>query len=238
MVGSTEPGMTGQGDSDQTLLSETERVLDNQIDVIQEQQNQSTRVLRVLLTTFGLLLTLLSIAVSSNIVDIPNPDNVIQVLRTSPTSAIIFTFVIFAIGYTIVVLARVVQAALLVLSPSAEKTIFSDLFTSIIPYDGSITLSQFTSPSEDDKLNKDLSDISPRSGVDAQSARDISMERDGETQSSILNYHIGCMYGNELIIKSNREHLRRIYRIISVLGLVLGVLLLYSILFAFINFDI
>jgi len=215
---------------DSTLLIETKRVLDNQMQMIQEQQNQATRVIRVLFTAIGLLLTLISIAVSADVININSTQNIIQTQWSFDREQLLVVALVFSAPFAFT-LARIFHAALLVLSPNAEKNLISRILTFPIPGDESITLENIAEGGSDDKLNKPLSEITPRTGIDSQEARDISMLESPNHEREILDYHIGCIYGNELIIKSNRSNLIRIYRLTAFLSVSLGIALIYIISF-------
>jgi hypothetical protein len=213
------------------LLSETERVLDNQIRVIQKQQDQATKVLRVLLAAFGLILTLLSISFSADIVNFSilqgiYIDMTSEVSFPSDDLTIVFIFLVVTVGiYFAWVLARLLLSALLVLSPRAEREL---IFKILYPFEkNNDTSGKLTTSTSDEKLNKDLSEITPRSGIDAQKASDIMMEDPSEYQTSILEYHIGCIHGNEVIIKSNRQNLRDVYKYTAFFGFLLAIVLFY-----------
>ena len=107
------------------LLQETQRVLEDQIQIVQEQQAQATRIIRVGLTTAGLVLTLLSIAASSGFLSVPSLSRATNSIRSPVIIAI--GLVIFMIVMLIVL--RFFFPAMAVLSPDAAESSAYQLIT-------------------------------------------------------------------------------------------------------------
>ncbi|WP_152424826.1 hypothetical protein [Natronococcus jeotgali] len=210
------------------LLQETQRVLEDQIQIIQEQQAQATRIIRVGLTTAGLILTLLSIAASSGFLSVPSLSEAINEI----SSPIMLTIGFISLFMMLIVL-RVFSPAMAVLSPeAAESSIYQ--FITWRP----IFSREKTAVSE--LIGKEYSDvfgdrISLRTGLDADKVLDMS--GGDHSQDDIIEYHSGGIKGNEAIIEMNRRHLSQIYRSAAVASFFLAVGVGYS-LFIPLFFDI
>lgn len=217
------------------LRGELERVLGEQMQIIQEQQAQATRIIRVGLTTAGLLLTLVSIAVSSGILEIPDLSETLTVLAelniftgvmiTSKGAIVIAIWLFLMLAATFTFL-RIFKPALAVLSPDAiDKSKLASMFSTFY----------FT---HEDRSARDIigeehaeifdQGVSLRTGVDSDKAEDLVNSENPEQE--ILEYHIGCVRGNEALIKANRRHLSEIYRSTATAAFLLIGMLMYSLM--------
>jgi len=216
---SEESTVKGDGPS-HPLRGELTRVLEDQMNVIQEQQAQATRVIRVSLTTAGLILTLLSISASSGILEMPDADIVSQFSNTSIIFPIISTMITIIIMFVVL---RVLAPALAVLRPELASN-------NIVQLAMFRLLSNNSQPSEtEDILEGDTEifdgEVALRTGIDADEATRIY--RNGGTEADIIEYHIGCVRGNESIIEMNRRHLSSIYSSAGTVAFILTGLLFY-----------
>ncbi|MFH5800439.1 hypothetical protein [Haladaptatus sp. CMAA 1911] len=212
------------------LRTELDRVLGEQMQIIQEQQAQATKVIRVGLTTAGLALTLVSIAVSSDIINLSNISNLMTVsvidifgLRKEvPIGYIVIGEVSFFMFLFLII--RLFIPALAVLSPdTADTTILRTLME--IPFIGSS--GTYVRNRIDEEYNGIFEDrVTLRTGLDSDKAKKLKSVEDIEGE--IIDYHIGCVKGNEAIINTNREYLSRIYTSAALATFLLFGLLIYS----------
>jgi len=202
------------------LLKETQRVLEDQIQIVQEQQAQATRIIRVGLTSAGLILTLLSIGASSGFISVPSFNEV----TTEISSVVIMSIGIFLSLIMVLVVLRVFSPAMAVLSPEAGESSAFKLITWYPVFNGKKTTIR-------DLVGEEYSDIfgdqiSLRTGLDADKVR--NMNTDGYTREDLIEYHAGCIKGNEAIIETNRRHLSQIYRSAAVASFFLSIGVGYS----------
>ena len=208
---------------DTALEKEVERVLGNQMDIIQNQQKQASQIIRVGLTTAGLLLTLISIVFSSGFVD----PSFFELTSGSQLSNKFVLLAMVVISMLLVFLAviNIFGPAFAVLNPqAADSHLYKFLLYSTYSIDEEQPSEDETMP-EVEKGNKlevstEYTDL--RTGIDSDKAMKL-LEQDDINQD-ILEYNIGCIRGNEKIIYSNREHLVTIYRSSSLLAIILTML--------------
>lgn len=209
-------------DQDSLLTTETERVLEDQIQIIQEQQAQATRVIRVGLTTAGLLLTLLFIAASSGFVNVPSVDKLESIMN----STIVLLVGGALLFFILVIMIRIFYPALAVLSPDAAESSLYGFFTWHPSIDREDQIAK--QAVDDEYLDIFEGRVSLRTGLDADKARELYGQDD--IKDEILDYRIGCIRGNEAIIKTNRKHLSQIYTSVAIATFLLAILFFYSLL--------
>lgn len=201
-------------ESDDVLLQETGRVLQEQVKIIQAHQTQATRALRVLLTGAGLILTVLSIIVSVTNPSFSGAKSVVFGLFDSALTIVMVIGLIIYFGTMLFLLARALVSGLGVLSPVLERSTMRKLLLyPIFASDKEPTVSKETTL---------------RPGLDGDAAKELinSSIEDSRKKDSVIRYNIGCISYNEDLIESNRWHLRRMYRSMAFATISLGVLLI------------
>ena len=205
-----------------TLLSETRRVLDRQHALIRSQQNQATRLIRLLLTAFGLLLTVVSLSLSSGVLAV---ESVVSVVPP-PTVPVRRLDVVTQAGalvllLSIVLLGRVLYLAVAVVSPTAEP--------------GPVTKALLALPTTPDvhegpnpEWSDEPSELTPQLGISADRARALAESSDVDETSSIVDHHVTSIRRNEVIIERTRSRLLSMYTTIAVASFALGVALILA----------
>lgn len=182
-----------ESQSPQVLLAETRRVLDAQQRLVQRQRAQATNVLRIILTSCGLILTLASLAVSAELSGLGDTTGHWVVSLVGAGSAIALP-----VGAIVTLLAcRMLCAALVVLEPQTTKQAFVRILTTPIR---ARTRPNTPTPG----------DVSFRAGLDADATTDLSDATD--PIRDVVAYNAGCVAGNALLIQQNRWYLTRVYR--------------------------
>lgn len=215
------------GSSKSALLQETQRVLGEQVKIVQDQQSQATKIIRVALTIGGLLLTGLSIYFSSPLFPGQEGSNIpelgtilILVLGVSGT---------YIITGTIIIFAKIFATSLMVLSPETGgidilvdnpiATILSFYRQHLLPQPFSDVL--LVNKSEQEEK------MSLRPGLDSEEIQNILAEEESEEDivERAISYNSGCIQGNEQLIEDNRQKLSEIYGL-SVIGIAIITLLI------------
>ena len=202
-----------------TLNQEIIRVLDNQMEVIQNQQQQASQIIRVGLTTAGLLLTLISILIASDLTD--EFVSELSIFDGEITPSIIFLISVLFVSIVFIAVLRIFAPALAVLNPSAERnTVYR-----FVMRQPNIELNDTSD--ETDQKTFDEGPISLRTGIDSDKAKELFGNESNSDKREITTYHIGCIEGNEKIIESNRRHLTQIYRTSAIVAFSLTVSVFY-----------
>lgn len=207
--------MVGSGENvsqSTSLLNETQRVLNQQVKIVQNQQSQATKILRVALTIAGLLLTTVSIAVTV-ILNAGSESNLLTGIDITLSSAatgllLLYLFVAISGAFTVIFVSafRVLSPESVTLSvftirPPANTELFKHLLS---VYD---TIIPFISISFDDERPDESYSLRP--GVDSDEVRTIL---DSNTRTDdIIEYNAGCIEGNKNLIDNNRQLLSNIY---------------------------
>ena len=208
--------------SNEQVLGEIQRVLNQQSSLVQNQQNQATKILRVVLTLAGLILTLTSIGVSVVSSNTGPETGIVEyvISNLSITSTVLGVIGLYALIIVLGALVVIFVSAFRVLSPvtaGGENTNMS--FSVLRP---AITLAQINSFLRIyDKLLplisisavnvSDRERISLRPGIDGDKAEEILDTPDETRVEEILEYDSGCIKKNEELIEENRSLLSNIY---------------------------
>jgi hypothetical protein len=229
--GGSEP--TSSEDDKDVLLQETQRVLNEQIKIVQEQQAQATRIIRVALTVGGLLLTGISILVSSPL--FPASQNTLNLADFSTESVAIGAIIgLYILLFLLITFGKIFASALIVLSPESGgvamlrnnplSTILRFYRRKLIPS----PLSEFLA------LGGEKEGMTLRPGIDADEITNILADSasDDKVVERIVSYNSGCIQGNEQLIEDNRERLSEIYGIGVIAILILSVATLMGFSFA------
>lgn len=194
-----------------SLLEETQRVLGEQINIVQEQQAQATRIIRVALTVGGLLLTGISIFVSSPL--FPNQGNLSNI-ETS-TLALMSLIGLYLFLFLLIIFGKIFASALVVLSPDSGglSILINNPVAPLLSFYRQYFLPQ---PFSDFLVVDEEGDqMSLRPGVDSEEIQKIlRKEESGDAiVERIISYNAGCIQGNEQLINDNRDRLSDIYGI-------------------------
>lgn len=212
------------------LLSETRSVLNQQVRIIQNQQQQATKIIRVVLTIAGLILTASSILLTlltNNTIHmdwLPNLMGVVTgiTIRSFATGLIVFyIFTIFAGAFVVIFIS-----AFQVLSPETKGSGISMLENlANVPLIGKfmvfyVRLLPFSATAfEEAVLGKEA--ISLRPGIDGDKSLELCDEDESHVLEQIQEYNSGCIQKNEQIINQNRKFLSSIYSTAVVLSVVI-----------------
>lgn len=208
------------------LLSESRKVLDNQIQIVEHQQTQATKIIRVLLTITGLFLTAASITLtlfSSGLIG-SNLNIVTLIQSLTATSAIYGIIGVFLLTLFSGVFVLMFIFAFNVMSPKASGSGAVSLVNSLLETRVIGTFFEiyvrpiefyydFFFPGElsiKDVLSQQQEDITLRPGIDGKEAKSLA-KSEGNVLPQILNYNAGCIEKNEDIIARNRRQLSAIY---------------------------
>jgi hypothetical protein len=217
-------------ESPNVLLQESRRVLGEQIKIVQEQQAQATRIIRVALTVGGLILTGISILISSPLLSNQSTSHSIE-LSTGAllTLSLISLYVLL---FFVIVFGKIFASALVVLSPESggiamfRNNRFASLLSIYRKYLLPPPLSGFLA------LGVEEEGMSLRPGLDAEEINNILENVDSEENivESVISYNSGCIQGNEQLIEDNRRRLSEIYGIgiIAILIISLAILMGFS----------
>lgn len=223
--------------SNKQVLGEIQRVLNQQSSIVQNQQNQATKILRVVLTLAGLLLTLTSIGVSvvsSNV----GPDTGIAeylISNLSITSTVLGVVGLYALVIVLGAFGVIFVSAFRVLSPVTGRSGNTSISISILKpainaslinsflkiYD---QILPFISISVIYQIDRER--ISLRPGIDGDKAKAILNTADENRVEEILEYDSGCIEKNEELIEENRSLLSNIYTTSIILTLLFVTLIL------------
>lgn len=195
------------------LLSETQRVLDRQVQIVQEQQSQATRIIRVALTIGGLLLTLVSILVSSPFFSQGFSLVSFELISLSTLGVLILGT--YAALFLLLIFGNVFASALIVLSPESGGTslLRDNPLRQIISYYRRTFLPAPLSNILSVKVARD--GMTLRAGIDSDEVSRILEEANSneKARKEIVEYNQGCIRGNEELIEDNRRRLSQIYGI-------------------------
>jgi len=197
---------------DSVLLQETQRVLNDQVNIVQEQQKQANRVIRVSLTALGLVLTALSIFISSPLLS--NNSAFVVISPESIEFKLIIVVSIFVFLILVLILYTVFLNAIIVLSPESGTGVLAAEYILVL-FD-TIGKIPFVDLSRENMMNEHQDTRSLRSGLDSEEVQDIvssGLDAD-EIRESIVSYNSGCIQGNEMLIETNREFLFSIYQLL------------------------
>jgi hypothetical protein len=229
--------MSGNEPQNQALLTESQRVLDKQVEIVQNQQRQASKILRVLLTVTGLILTSISIVaslVTTDGLDVPGIGNLLSVIGgITLESAVTNIVIIYIISIFVISLGIMAISAFRVLSPEISGAGVS-LIESIldVPVLGNFMKYYFKIVPISNSVYSSLikrEKITLRPGLDGEEVGDLIDDESAIAES--IKYNSGCMEKNEEIIKQNRDLLSGVYStaIVFTTGLVLVVMsLLFS----------
>jgi hypothetical protein len=209
-----------------TLLSETTRVLDRQHGLIRSQQNQATRLIRLLLTAFGLLLTVVSLSLSSGVLAVESVASVVP----PPTVPVRRLDVVTQAGalvllLSIVLLGRVLYLAVAVVSPTAEP---GAVTKALLALPTTPDVHEGPNPEWSDDPSEKPSELTPQLGISADRARELAESSDVDETSFIVDHHVTSIRRNEVIIERNRSRLLSMYTTIAVASFALGVVLILA----------
>lgn len=214
------------------LLEETQRVIGEQVQIVQEQQAQATRIIRVALTVGGLLLTGISIFLSSPL--FPGED-MRGLLNFSPSIWFVTSLIgTYFLMFSLILFGKVFASALVVLSPESGgiamlrdnpvASILSVYRRHLLPP----PLSRFLSVSSQNE------GMSLRPGIDSEEIQNILQDSNSKEEAveRIISYNSGCIQGNEQLIEDNRKRLSEIYGIgvITILIISLAILLGFTLI--------
>lgn len=217
------------------LISETQRVLEQQISIVQNQQSQSTKVIRVALTIGGLLLTLSSILLS-----VASSDTPAYLAEGFSEFSLSDAGVVILFGYLgvlmIIMIVFILLSALEVLEPHAETNeqliAVSTMSNAKIQipkpiHDAFQFYRKFLLPPPFSNVlthNISREQTTLRPGLDAEEIQNIQNNTDSfeEKFDRIIEYNAGCIEKNEKLIKTNRQRLSKIYSISSLLVVLFG----------------
>ncbi|MFB6225070.1 MAG: hypothetical protein ABEI13_01285 [Candidatus Paceibacteria bacterium] len=232
--------MSSSDRSNNDLLIESRNVLNQQGQIIRNQQQQATKIIRVTLTIAGLLLTATSVAVSlitNGISDQINVslDTVLDMLSVkSVIGAIMITYIC---AILLAIFALIFIFSFKVLSPNSSSSGLSIVKNFLeFPLIGQftryyITILPFNNDNFDEVLKQD--EISFRPGIDGDKTSELADEENSDQSQKIAEYNSGCIKKNEEIIEQNRKFLSSVYSTaviftIGIFGLI-GLVIFYII---------
>jgi hypothetical protein len=232
--------MSNDQNNDENVLGEMQRVLDQQVTLVQNQQNQAMKILRVSLTLAGLLLTLTSIAVTAFTSDITSNISVFTDILSniSLTSAafgfaVLYTSVIIVGTFAVIfvsafrVLSPVTGSdaggslSVQVLYPLLKSSVFLNtlkLYSRIFPVI-SLSVTELTGGDQ----------ISLRPGIDGDKSLEILDFDEDKQIEKILKYDAGCIDKNEELIEENRRLLSNVYTSSVILTFIFSLLILVGV---------
>jgi|GEM_PF-3010461 len=216
--------MQGDGSesgSPRVLLTETRRVLGAQQRLVQRQRARATNVVRILLTAYGLVLTLASLATTLDIAGNGPPTS--SPLGTAGLGHV----AIPVIGVVLTVLTcRMLCAALVVLEPrTRQHSLVIRLTTPLLAQ--LRALASGGPPSDGQPRPAVAAGLTFRSGLDADATTGLA---DSDTPiRDVVSYNAGCVAGNARLVEQNRWYLTRVYRSAVVGVAVVAVTLIGSI---------
>lgn len=204
----------------ESLLNESQRVLEQQVKIIQNQQSQATKIIRVALTIAGLLLTATSIVatlLSSN----GSSDSIISdigsmIPELSFSSAAVSILLFYSVTILLGGFATIFISAFEVLSPEARSSRMTFLPKMLdLPFLGNFIKIYFkvlpVSSTLIDSIQSQDS-VSLRPGIDGEKTRDLLKETsEEEKMNQMVEYNAGCIEKNERLIRRNRRLLSTIY---------------------------
>jgi hypothetical protein len=232
--------MSNDQNNDENVLGEMQRVLDQQVTLVQNQQNQAMKILRVSLTLAGLLLTLTSIAVTAFTSDITSNIFVFtDILSNISLTSAAFGFAVLYISVIIVgTFAVIFVSAFRVLSPVTgsdaggslsvqvlypllKSSVFLNtlkLYSRIFPVI-SLSVTELTGGDQ----------ISLRPGIDGDKSLEILDFDEDKQIEKILKYDAGCIDKNEELIEENRRLLSNVYTSSVILTFIFSLLILVGV---------